>query len=186
MQMKSLMKNVALVLLLTAILIQSAAQYKPVDERSFVHFKAKTFGINVNGAFTGIDGTIVFDLAHLNDSKFDVSIDANSVNTDNSLRDGHLKNNPFFDVKNYPRIHFVSTRIATSSKKGILLIYGKLSIKKQTRDISFPFTAEPSADSYMFKGTFTINRKDFEVGETSVISDNVEVSLNVFASKQNL
>ena len=180
------MKNVALALLLLALLKEAKAQYKPVEEKSSVQFKVKTFGISVNGTFRGIDGTIMFDPNHLNDSKFDVSVDANSIDTDNSLRDGHLRNDPFFDVKDYPRIHFVSTRIATSSKKGILLIYGKLSIKKQTRDISFPFTAEPVADSYMFKGTFTVNRKDFEVGETSVISDNVEVSLNVFASKQNL
>src|SRR5581483_11921432 len=105
------------------------AQYKPVDNKSSVHFKIKTFGISVNGVFTGLDGTILFDPVHPGDSKFDVSVDANSVNTDNSLRDSHLRKDPFFDVKNYPRIHFVSTRIVPSTKKGVLLVYGKLSIK---------------------------------------------------------
>lgn len=179
------MKHVALAFLLALTIKNGTAQYKPVDNKSTVQFKVKTFGINVGGAFTGLNGTILFDPDHLNDSRFDVSVDANSINTDNSLRDSHLRNDPFFDAKNYPRIHFVSTRIAPSTKKGVLLMYGKLSIKNQTRDISFPFTADPFPNSYLFKGTFTINRKDFSVGETNIISDNVEVSLNVLASKEN-
>ena len=103
-----------------------------------------------------------------------MNIDANSINTDNSLRDNHLREDPFFDVKKFPGIHFVSTRIVPSTKKGILLVYGKLSMKDQTKEIFFPFTAEASMNSYLFKGTFTINRKDFDVGETNIISDNVE------------
>ena len=179
------MKRIALIFLLALILKDGIAQYKPIDNKSSVHFKIKTFGINVYGSFTDLAGTILFDADHPGDSKFDVSVDANSVNTNNTLRDSHLRNDAFFDTKNYPRIHFVSTRITPSSKKGVLLVYGKLSIKNQTKDISFPFTSEQSLNSYLFKGTFTINRKDFAVGETNIISDDVEVSLNVFASKEN-
>ena len=179
-----IMKNVVLILL-TALLINNGfAQYKPVDNKSSIQFKIKTFGIKVTGIFTRLDGNILFDPGKLNDSKFDVTIDAHTVNTDNSLRDSHLKEDAFFDVKNYPQLHFVSTRIAPSTKKGVLLVYGKLSIKNQTKEISFPFTAEASEDSYLLKGTFTINRKDFGVGETNIISNEVEVSLNVFATKE--
>jgi polyisoprenoid-binding protein YceI len=177
------MKNIVLILVAFVITKEGSAQYKPIDNKSSVHFKVKTFGINVNGAFDAFDANILFDPDHLNDSKFDVSIDASSINTDNSLRDNHLREGPFFDVKNFPLIRFISTRIVPSTKKGTLIVFGKLSIKDQTKDISFPFTAEESLNSYLFEGALTINRKDFHVGETNIISDNVEISLSVFATK---
>jgi polyisoprenoid-binding protein YceI len=178
------MKNAVLIFFTTLLLIHGVAQYKPVDTKSSVHFKTKTFGINVTGSFTGLNGNIFFDPNNLSDSKFDVTVDAATVNTDNSLRDNHLKDDPFFDVKNYPLMHFVSTRIVSSTKKGVLLVYVKMSIKNQTMEMSFPFTVQESANSYLFKGTFIINRKDYDVGETNIISNDVQVSLNVFATKE--
>jgi polyisoprenoid-binding protein YceI len=178
------MKIFILIFAVLLFLKHGSAQYKPVDNKSDIHFKIKTFGINVNGVFTGLEGNIFFDPNRLSDAKFDVSLDANTINTDNSLRDDHLREEAFFNVKNYPRIHFVSTKIIPSSKKGALLVYGKLSIKNREKDISFPFTAEELINGYFFKGTFIINRKDFGVGETNIISENVEISLSVFAEKK--
>ncbi len=63
------------------------------------------------------------------------------------------------------------------------MITGKLTIKKQTRIISFPFTATQANDGFLFKGTFKINRKDFDIGGTSTIADNLEVALNILAKK---
>ena len=62
-------------------------------------------------------------------------------------------------------------------------MYGELNIKNHTKEISFPFLAEPSGDGYLFKGVFTINRRDFDVGGSSIISDNAEISLSVYANK---
>ena len=183
--MKILMKNIVLIFFASLMFKEGAAQYRPVNNKSSVLFKVKTFGINVSGVLSGLDGNIFFDPNHLNDSRFDVTIDTKSINTDNSLRDDHLKEEPFFDVKKYPLIHFVSTRIVPSTKKGTLLIYGNLSIKDETKEVSFPFTAEPLANSYLFKGKLSINRKDFHVGETNIISDNVEISLSVLAAKES-
>ncbi len=159
------------------------AQYKPVDQGSAVQFKIKNFGFSVSGSFTGLDGKIDFNPNNLAASAFDVSIDANSINTDNNMRDNHLREDTYFDVKNYPRIHFVSTKVTTSNKEGILFVFGKLTIKNQTKEISFPFTATPSGSDYLFKGEFKINRRDFGVGGSSTISDNLQVSLSVLAKK---
>jgi len=157
------------------------AQYKPGDAGSSIQFKIKNLGFTINGSFTGIQGNIRFDPAHLPDALFDVNIDANSINTDNSMRDDHLRKEDYFDVKGYPLIRFVSTKITPSNKTNVLFIFGKLTIKNQTKDISFPFTATHSNEGWLFKGTFTMNRRDFGVGGASIIADNLEVSLNVFA-----
>jgi polyisoprenoid-binding protein YceI len=157
------------------------AQYKPAEQGSSLQFIIKNFGFEVTGTFKGLQGDIKFDPQNPPADAFDVSIDAATVNTDNSLRDGHLRGDTYFDVKNYPRIHFVSTKVA--AKNGGYLITGNLTIKKQTKVISFPFTATQSGEGYLFKGTFTINRKDFDVGGSSTIANSLDVSLNIQANK---
>jgi polyisoprenoid-binding protein YceI len=159
------------------------AQYKPVDKGSSIQFTIKNFGINTGGSFSGLLGEINFDSRDLSKASVNVSIDANSINTENETRDEHLRQDTYFDIKNYPRISFVSTKITTSNKAGVLFIFGKLTIKNQTREISFPFTATPNGNGYLFKGTFNINRKDFGVGGTSIISNNLEVQLSILATK---
>lgn len=177
------MKKIMLSLLIVMTGNLAIAQYRPIDNGSSIQFKIKNFGISTGGLFSGLQGSIRFDINHLDDANFDVSIDANSVNTGNEMRDNHLRGDTYFDVKNYPRIHFVSVKVTPSDKPGVLFISGKLTIKNQTKDISFPFIASSTNDRYLFKGLFNINRKDFGVGGTSVISNNLEVELSILAQK---
>src|ERR1035438_2563679 len=79
----------------------AVAQYKPVDLGSTVQFKIRNLGFNVNGSFSGLNGNILFDPNNLTASQFNVSIDANTINTDNNMRDDHLRNDSYFDVKKY-------------------------------------------------------------------------------------
>ena len=157
------------------------AQYKPVDNGSSVKFAIKNFGFVVDGSFTGLTGNIKFDPARPADAAFDVSIDAGTVNTDNTMRDDHLRQPAYFDVKAHPRIRLLSDKITNSNKKGVFLFAGKLTIKDQTKPISFPFTADQVDGQIQFKGAFSINRKDFGVGGTSTISDNLDVALDIIA-----
>jgi len=177
------MKKISLFILTALISSSVFAQYKPAAQGSTLIFTIKNFGFDVNGTFTGLQGNIGFDPKNPANSAFDVSIDAATVNTDNNLRDQHLQGEDYFDVKNYPRIQFTSTKLAAAGKHDSFTITGKLTIKKQTKVISFPFTAIPSGNGYLFKGTFKINRKDFNVGGTSTIADELEVVLNVLAIK---
>jgi polyisoprenoid-binding protein YceI len=177
------MKNLFLLLMLFPIAKQAPAQYKAVDQGSAVKFTIRNFGFDVTGSFTGVQGHIDFDPQNPTDIGFNVSIDAATVNTDNSLRDQHLKDDGYFDVINYPRIRLASTKIIASNKGGTYLFSGQLTIKGKSKGISFPFTAISSGDGFVFKGSFKINRKDFGIGGTSTISNELEVSLNVLAKK---
>ena len=178
------MKKLAIVFMLGLIGSSLTAQVlTPVEEGSYVVFKVKNFGFVVDGSFKGLKGSIQFDPANFEACKFDVSIDANSINTDNGMRDNHLREESYFDVKSYPRIHFVSTKITASNRKGTLFIFGNLEIKGVTKEISFPFTASPVENGYIFKGLFKINRRDFNIGGSSTISNEVNVELEVLAKK---
>ena len=161
----------------------SAQTYTPVDSASEVTFKIKNLGFNTGGSFSGLAGAITFNPDNPDGCSFDVHIDANTVNTGVEMRDDHLRGSDYFDVKNHPQIRFVSEKVTGSQKKGTLFVSGKLTIKGTTKDISFPFTAQPIKDGYLFNGEFKINRRDFKVGGGSTVSDNLTVNLKVVARK---
>jgi len=173
------------VILMTGVMLAqfAIAQYKPIDKGSIIEFNVKHFGVKTSGSFSGLQGSITFNSNSLGESKFDISIDASSIKTGVDLRDEHLRGEGYFDVTKYPRIHFVSTKITSDGNGGALLVTGQLTIKDHTKEISFPFTATPSNDEYLFKGSFNISRKDFGVGSSGVISDNVEIHLAVLTKK---
>lgn len=157
--------------------------FLPVDEGSSIKFSIKNFGFSAGGTFTGIKGNIKFDAAKAGDAKFDVSINATSLNTNNQARDKHLRKEEYFDVEKYSTINFKSSSIS-SIKPETFLIHAKVTIKGTTKEISFPFTATAQNNGYLFVGSFKINRRDFGVGGSSmVLADNLEVSLSVFAKK---
>jgi polyisoprenoid-binding protein YceI len=177
------MKNTLLLLVGVIMTKLVSAQYKPVDQGSEIKFTVNNFGFGVDGSLKGLQGSIDFDPQNAAAGRFDVTIDASTVNTDNSLRDSHLRNDGYFDVKNYPRIRLASTRLAPAGSPGNYTFTGQLTIKDKTKEVSFPFTAVSADGGMAFRGSFKINRKDFGVGGTSTISNELAVSLNVMASK---
>lgn len=180
----NLFLKLASLLLMQVVAVKTEPQpLTPSDSGSSVQFKIKNFGFSVTGSFKGLQGNISFDPNNLAASHLEVSIDAKTINTGIDARDKHLRKSDYFDVENYPQIKFVSVKISPSTKSGTLFIFGKLTIKNVTKDISFPFTAVPAENGYLFKGEFKINRRDFKVGGGSTISDNLAVMLSVVAKK---
>jgi polyisoprenoid-binding protein YceI len=153
-----------------------------VNAAPAVQFRVKNFGFAVTGNFTGVAGKIVFDPLKYGEAVFDVSVDATTVNTDNSMRDDHLRRVDYLDVERYPKIRLVSEHITAGSSKGMYVFSGRLEMKGRAKVISFPFSAEALVGGgYRFKGGFTIKRKEFGIGGTSTISDELDVLLDVIA-----
>ena len=175
--MKSIL---SLLFFISGIFSLSAQQYKPVDSKSEIQFTIKNFGLNTNGTLNGLKGVINFNPSNLSSASFNVSIDVNTINTGVGMRDNHLKGEDYFNAEKYSTINFVSTGVKTQN--GGYIISGQLTIKGISKFISFPFTAVQQNDGMLFTGDFNINRKDFNVGGSSaVLSNNVDVSLKVFA-----
>jgi len=154
----------------------------PTDEGSKIHFVIKNFGINTGGDLAGLKGTIKFDPQHPQVSDIDVTVQVNTIDTDNERRDKHLKNDDFFDAEKYPVIRINSSKIEATTTAATYMFTGNLTIKDVTREVRFPFTAKPSGAGYVFEGEFSINRLDYHVGgESATMSDDVKVSLKAFA-----
>jgi polyisoprenoid-binding protein YceI len=163
-----------------------AQKYKPVDEGSKVHFIIKNFGIDTGGDLTGLTGDITFVPGNIAASNFDVSVDVNTIDTDNDSRDKHLKSKSYFDAETYPVITLKSTKINRTNKSssGWYHFTGSLTIHGVTKPIAFPFRATKKGDDYLFVGGFTINRLDYGVGKSSsVMSSTVKVSISALAKK---
>ncbi len=168
--------------LISSNLVTAQTTYTPVDAGSRVHFTIKNFGIKTGGDFKGLKGSIKFNSGSLAASAFDVTIDATTIDTDNESRDGHLRKAEYFDVATNKTIRFKSTKIVLSTVPGRYYIYADITIKGVTKPVEFGFVATQKNGGYVFDGEFKINRRDFGVGGNSAtLSDNLTVSLSVFA-----
>ncbi|MFY0671970.1 MAG: YceI family protein [Bacteroidia bacterium] len=158
------------------------AQNKTINAaNSSVNFMITNAGLEVEGKFSEISGTVQFDASDLNSSKFTANVRVSSIDTEIEMRDDHLKSEDYFDVAKYPLMKFESTAI--SGKEGNYKVTGKLTIKDVTKTISFPFSTYSKDGSLHLKGTFEIDRRDYNVGGNSwIMGDDVTVTLDI-ASK---
>lgn len=142
---------------------------------SLVNFELSNMLINtVEGTFTGMSGTISYDVDRPSSATFSVCVDASTVNTGSKKRDQHLRKEDFFSVEAYPTICINSTRIQ-STPEG-LRFFGTLTMHGIVKEIEFPFTFSEG----QFKGSFTINRLDYGVGEDTgsfAVGEEVEISI---------
>src|SRR5881394_954442 len=65
----------------------------------------------VRGSFNEFAGTATIDGDAPEKSSVQVTIQANSIDTRNADRDGHLKSNDFLAMEEYPQLTFTSTEI---------------------------------------------------------------------------
>jgi polyisoprenoid-binding protein YceI len=171
-------------LALFCVITTIGQNYSPTDAGSKVRFVIKNFGINTGGTFDGLTGTIIFDPLNLTSASFNVSVDAKSVDTDMEGRDNHLRKAEYFDVEKYPKLSFKSTKITTTNKEGYFYMFGVITIKNISKEISFPFKQTSKDGGILFEGEFKLNRLDFGVGGKSFsMADELNVELSVFAKK---
>ncbi len=161
----------------------SAQQLTVSDAESKIAFVIKNIGLDVDGTLKGLKGTMQFDAKNLSASAFDMTVDVNTINTGIDKRDNDLKKEGFFDIAKYPAIRIATTQIVSKGGNNFKAI-ANLTIKNITRKIGFDFTATPTASGYSFLSSFTINRRDFGVGGSSMImGDIVKVNLSVGGKK---
>lgn len=166
---------------LPVLFLSVSAFAQSVITSSSVTFTARNLGISVNGTIGGLKADIRFKPDNLQASSIGATVDVNTLNTDNSERDAHLREDEFFDVAHYPQITLKSISF---KHRGSDKYLGKfnLTIKNKTRQVDIPFTYTESNGTQVFKGSFKINRLDYGVGGSSLIlSNDISISISVEA-----
>lgn len=147
------------------------------------------------GYFKVFDGTIDAPTADFQNAKIDFSVDVNSVNTDNEMRDKHLKSDDFFNAEKFPKMTFKGTSFK-KVKGNNYVLEGDLTIRDVTKKVKFNVTyggtmVDPWGNTKAgFKTTTTISRKAYglmwskmtEAGG-AVVGDEVTIILKLEFAK---
>ncbi|PZS17324.1 MAG: polyisoprenoid-binding protein [Acidimicrobiales bacterium] len=148
----------------------------------------------VKGRFTRFTGTIVI-AGEPEQSSVRTSVEAASIDTHESTRDGHLRSADFLDVENCPTIEFASTAVRPTDggaeMTGDLTVHGVT--KPVTLEVEFNGTGpDPYGGTRVgFSATTEISRKEFGLewntlleGGGAVVGDKATLTFEVEAVKQ--
>ena len=161
-----------------------------------VGFKVRHFTVsNVRGKFETLEGAIRYNPDDLRDSGVEVTIAADSINTNHGERDDHLRSPDFLDVENHPVITFESTRVEMDDDGWIM--NGNLTIRGVTKPVSFRFDmAGPIADPFGMQrmgieGELAIDRREWGLNwsramETGglFVGHKVKIEINAEATRR--
>jgi polyisoprenoid-binding protein YceI len=117
-----------------------AADFYKIDpEHTSVIFSAAHTGLSYTyGMFRDVSGVYQLDKTNPSNSKFQMTIRADSLDTNNSERDKHLRSSDFFDVQQFPDITFESNRceyIDTPESGKVFRLVGTLTIHGVPRQV---------------------------------------------------
>lgn len=148
-------------ILATALLISSSFAFAQTQKWGYdishakVGFSISHFGISeTEGKFTQFNGLVLADKADFSDAKIDITIDVNSINTEDTKRDEHLKSADFFDAVKYPNITFKSKSLKSVGKNKYKLT-GDFTMHGVTKEITL---------DVIYKGTVVDPYKNTKAG----------------------
>lgn len=136
------------------------------------------------GRFDKSAGSITLD-ADVAKSSLEVNIPTDSINSNSSGRDRHLKSNDFFSAAEFPNLSFKSKSFKKLSDT-TYEVAGELSLRGKTLPLTVKLTqtgtgpARGGGTQVGFESTFTIKRSDFGMTYLSQgLGDEVTVMLGL-------
>lgn len=192
--MKKLILSIAC---FASVAFANAQNWKIDNSHSKVQFSVTHMMIaETSGKFKVYDGSVVSSKEDFTDAQINFSIDVNSIDTDDEMRDKHLKSGDFFDVEKFPKMVFKSKSLKKVAGKNYKLT-GELTIKDVTKPVEFDVVyngtmKDPYGNTRAgFKLAGNINRTDFGLKWNAVleaggvaVSENVDIDCNVELIKQ--
>jgi polyisoprenoid-binding protein YceI len=165
---------------------------------SEVQFKIKHLVIStVTGAFNSFSGEVNSPDENFENATIEFALDVNSIDTNQTMRDDHLKSAEFFDVEKFPAITFKSSSFK-KVKGDDYQLSGTLTIKDVAKEVVLDAEFGGSAKDFYgntksgFEVTGKINRKEFgltynAVTETGGIAlgDDIKLIANIQLAQQN-
>jgi polyisoprenoid-binding protein YceI len=178
--------------------IAEVSTWKIDTDHTSAQFKIQHMVIsNVRGEFPDVRGTILVDEKDLTRSSIDAVIAADSISTNHTKRDNHLKSADFFDVEKYPTLSFKSKKVIQKSENEFRIL-GDLTMHGVTKEIELLVSGptqtikDPWGNIRMgARATAEVDRKDFGLTwnkflETGglVVGNEVEITIDVELIKQ--
>jgi len=157
-----------------------------------VSFSTRVLGIfDVGGMFERVAGDILLDDT-CTAAALTFSIDAASINTQNTDLDRFLRSASLLNTENFPQVTFASRNIVMTDT-GPGSITGTLTLNGITREVRFAFlrhdTPQESARAFStrFEASARISRSEFGITALPVaVSDTININVSVDALPENI
>jgi len=143
-----------------------------------LQFSAMQAGAKFTGEFKIFRARLDFDPANPSKGSLDVTVETTSIDTQDAERDEILESRDFFWTEKYPQAVFHALRFEPDGAG--FRASGELSIRGAKKPATVHFTLAPAAGASVMKGTATLRRLDFGLGQgewasTEWVGDEVEV-----------
>ncbi len=183
-------------LLLSALTVaaesQSQTSWTVDNSHSQVMFTVSHLVISeVTGSFKSFSGSISATQSDFTDAKIEFTVDINSINTDNEMRDNHLKGEDFFNAGKYPSMVFKGKSFKKINGNKYQLS-GDLTIRDVTKpivlDVVYSGTVKDPYGNIKagFKIKGTVSRFDYNLkwnalteAGGAVVGEDVEITCNL-------
>ena len=147
-------------------------------------FSIQHLGISrTYGMFRKVGGQFSLDPKNAANSSFEVTIDVESIDTNDAKRDEHLKAADFFNTKQFPDIVFKATKVELTKEE--LKLTGDFTMHGVTRKVTLPFkkggeAVDPFGNSRIgFSGEFTLKRSDYGMKSlVGPVADEVAIEIS--------
>jgi polyisoprenoid-binding protein YceI len=173
--MKANLLAAALLLLAPATALAAPWRVLP---GSTLGFASSYEGEAFQGKFARFTPRIEFDPKQLATSRFDISIELASADSQNSERDELLQSGEFFNSRKTPQARYLATRFRALGGNRYVA-EGTLSLNGASKPVALEFTWTPGVQTVL-AGTTTLMRLDFGVGigewaDTALLPNEVRV-----------
>lgn len=188
-----LKRLMTILVLMLAFATSSVAQKWEFDKpHSNIGFSVRHLVITkTKGVFNDYSGYMMFDGKNVETGKVEITIQVNSIDTDNQKRDSHLISADFFDVEKYPTMKFISKKVI-SGDDDMFKIVGDLTVKDVTKEVILDaefngvITGPMGNTRAGFTARTKINRHAFNVAwnnklqdGTLIVGEDVDINLEV-------
>lgn len=157
-------------------------------EKSAIRFRGEQAGAPFEGAWRIWSATLQFDANELDDSRFDVSIDTNSVFSNDKDRDDYIRSDAFFDSTQFSEAKYTASEFISNkpNNSNEFIAQGNLSIKGLNKALPLTFSIEQNDQTITLSGKASIDRLAWNIGtgdwtDTSWVGQYVEVDVRVVA-----
>ena len=164
-----------------------ALEFRQVlTDKSTLSFAYKQMGVSMEGRFRKFVARIVFDPAKLSAAQAQFEVDLASIDTGVKEADEEVLGKQWFNAKIFPTARFVSVKVQALGGNRFE-VYGKLTIKGRTQDVSAPFTFKSEGATGVFDGAFTLKRLDYAIGEgpwadLGTVANDIQIRFHIMAS----
>lgn len=178
-------------------LAQAAEAYVVDPTHTSIVFSVGHGGLSYTyGFFREAAGSYVLDDANPANCRFQLVIEANSIDTNNAKRDDHLRSNTFFNVQQFRTIKFDSTGCERRNAPdgGVeYLVTGNLTMHGVTREIRVPLRMlgkgpGPYGDQRTgFLCQLELKRSDYDMTnllEKNLVGDAVSITISLEGTLQ--